>query len=133
MSDHKPQVTQVRMDPSLPVVDASQLEPLLASSGEAALRDLAEVLLSLFSADTTRSLGRLEAACSQQDAAALADIVHSIGGSAGNLGLVRLSRYFGDFERTIRAGTFTEYAVADETIRREIDAALKAFRECYGL
>jgi HPt (histidine-containing phosphotransfer) domain-containing protein len=133
MSGPKAQLTQVCMDASLPAVDTAQLSQIVDSPDPRALRELAAALFAIFVEESSRSLNRLEAVCQARDAVVLADIVHAISGSAGNLGLVRLRQYLQDLERLLKAGRFSEYALAAGVIREAVECGWRDCREIYGL
>lgn len=115
----------VDFDQSIPVMDREQIDMLLMvgeGDGDDDSTALVRELFDLFQEESADKLKSLDAVCAANDTEALRRIVHFVAGSAGNLGLARLSGFYRSIEQAIDAGTLTELA-------RCVDPVHAAFRE----
>ena len=128
-----PVIEGVEYDTESPVLDREQIDTLLMADDDAESKALLRQLYDLFREEGEEKLEGLDAACSANDLAALRKIVHFVAGSAGNLGLVRLSRFYRGVEHAIDNGTLTDASACEVPLRQEFDTACASFRREMGL
>lgn len=114
-------------------MDKEQLDRLLMPDDGNEAHCLAHELFEIYEQEAWQKIEELDGACSARDGDKLRYIVHFIGGSAGNLGLVRLSGICRAVERAIDKRQFDDYGQAPEVIRAEFNLACEHFREAFGI
>ncbi len=133
MSEEIPNFENVTYDASLPAMDREQIDMLLMADDGGETNALAKELFELYETESREKLEGLEEACERADGLALRRIVHFIAGSAGNLGLARLSSFYRNIESAIDAGKFRDFERAAPYIRREFEKSCRLFREEFGI
>jgi HPt (histidine-containing phosphotransfer) domain-containing protein len=128
MSD-APQIENVHYDNTAPLMDRDQIDMLLMSEGEEESYALARELFNLYEGESKRKLAELAQVCGERDGESLKRLVHFIAGSAGNLGLVRLSSFYRGIERAIEEGVLEDYEACARLIPEEFELSCKAFKE----
>lgn len=132
MSAH-PIITSVAYDPNTPAMDREQIDMLLMVEDGEDATSLVRELFDLFEGESREKLLGLDPVCESNDLAELRKIVHFVAGSAGNLGLARLSAFYRAIERAIDVGTLNQIADCAPPIRAEFEAACVAFRAEFEL
>ncbi|MEO0509882.1 MAG: Hpt domain-containing protein [Verrucomicrobiota bacterium] len=128
-----PVIENVFYDTTLPVMDRDQIDMLLmADSGDDGSA-LAAELFELYESESLEKLSELEEVCRDRDAAALRKLVHFIAGSAGNLGLARMSAFYRGIEIAIDGGLLEDFEACAKLIPQEFKLSCKLFREEFGL
>jgi len=128
-----PQIENVRYDTTAPLMDREQIDMLLMAEDEGESDSLARELFDLYETESKRKLSELDQICRERDGEALRKLVHFIAGSAGNLGLMRLSGFYRGIEHAIDIGALENYEACARLIPREFELSCKAFREALGL
>lgn len=124
----KPHIEGVRYDPELPVLDREQLEVLVFAGDDEDGMDLIRNIYEIFVAEAQEKISALELACRDNDTIALRKTVHFIAGSAGTLGLMRMSGFFRAVEFAIDAGNLTEISHCLGPIRDEFVYGCEVFQ-----
>lgn len=106
------------------IFDLSQLESRLDGDAE-----LVREILGLFCDDVPIQLASLESAVAGANWQAAARFAHSIKGSAGNVGGLRVHAVAGALESTIRSGEVAGAGDLLQALHSEIDALLKAIAD----
>ncbi len=114
-------------------MDREQIDMLIMGDEGDVDTDLASELFELFQTESTAKLDALTEVCAQGDALALRNIVHFIAGSAGNLGLARLSAFYRGIESAIDSKALTDLSACEEPVRLEFFCARDAFRTEFNL
>lgn len=94
---------------------------------------LARELFELFASESAAKLETLGEVCANGDVLQLRNMVHFVAGSAGNLGLARLSAFYRAIERAIDEKQLTDITDCEEPIRLEFKYARDAFRADFNL
>jgi HPt (histidine-containing phosphotransfer) domain-containing protein len=129
-----PSITDVIYDQSAPILDREQIDMLLmGEDDEIADTSLAAELFELFSAESSKKLEALPDVCARGDVLQLRNILHFIAGSAGNLGLVRLSAFYRGIERAIDQNLLSDISELRAPICQEFEIARSAFRVGFGV
>lgn len=124
----------VEFDPSIPVMDREQIDMLLmVDDGEEDSTALVRELFELFQGESADKLKTLASVCAANDAEELRKVVHFVAGSAGNLGLARLSGFYRGIEQAIDQGSLTELAQCVEPIQSAFREACDAFASEFGV
>ncbi|MGB0408927.1 MAG: Hpt domain-containing protein [Opitutales bacterium] len=127
--DVAPHIENVVYDSSLPVMDVEQIDMLLISDEGDEPNALALELFKLHETESAEKLADLAEICRARDGHALRKIVHFIAGSAGNLGLVRLTALYRGIEQAIDVGRLEDYEACSQVIRREFELSCRRFME----
>lgn len=128
-----PQIENVHYESSVPVMDREQIDMLLMAEDEEVSTSLARELFDLYAAESKEKLSELNQICQDEDSDALRKLVHFIAGSAGNLGLARLSSFYRGIERAIDAGELEDFDACARLIPQEFELSCKSFVETLGL
>ncbi|MBT62597.1 MAG: hypothetical protein CML13_05225 [Puniceicoccaceae bacterium] len=128
-----PYIKHVKYDENSPIIDREQLDMLVVSDGREDDLELAGELFELFANESAAKLYALPEVCSQGDANQLRNIVHFVAGSAGNLGLARLSAFYRGIEQAIDEQRLTDLSEVEAPIRYEFEIARDAFRTNFNL
>lgn len=128
-----PQIENVRYDTSAPVMDREQIDMLLMSEDEEESNSLARELFTLYETESSKKLTELDQICRERDSDELRKLVHFIAGSAGNLGLARLSAFYRGIERAIDGGVLEDYEACARLIPREFERSCEEFSKALGL
>lgn len=128
-----PHIKNVRYDTSAPVMDREQTDMLLISEDEEESDSLAHELFALYETETSQRLAGLFQICCERDSDELRKLVHFIAGSAGNLGLARLSAFCRGIEHAIDEGALEDYEACAELIPREFKLSCEKFSKELGL
>jgi len=118
----------VELEPGLPVMDREQIDMLLMVDDGEDPTALVRELFHLFVAESEEKLAGVSEVCAANDLPELRKIVHFVAGSAGNLGLVRLCRFYREIEHAIDDGRLKTIANCERPIRSEFVKAVEAFR-----
>jgi HPt (histidine-containing phosphotransfer) domain-containing protein len=111
-------------------MDRNQIDMLLMVGDDGADSSaFVRELFDLFQRDGTNKLKELDAVCAANDTIGLREIVHFVGGSAGNLGLVHLAGYLRAVEEAIDAGRLRELSRCAAPIRGAFTEACRAFSD----
>lgn len=94
---------------------------------------LVRELFGLFYVESLEKLETLDQVCQANDVAELRQILHFIAGSAGNLGLARLSIHYRTIENAIDTGVLTEITGGADQIRTEFETSSAAFKAEFNL
>jgi len=108
-------------------MDREQIDMLLMVDDDEDPTSLVRELFTLFREESDEKLAGLSAVCNANDAASLRKIVHFVAGSAGNLGLSRLSAFYRAIECAIDEGKLTDLTHCEAPILREYENACEAF------
>lgn len=128
-----PKIKNVQYDENLPVMDREQIEMLLMSGEDEDDTSLVRELFELFEAESIAKLETLAEVCEQGDTQALANMVHFVAGSAGNLGLARLGEFYRAIERAIDQKALTDLSDCARPVRAEFERSRDAFRAEFNL
>lgn len=128
-----PQIENVRYDTSAPLMDREQIDMLLMAEDDEESNSLARELFILYETGSREKLSELDRICRERDSDALRKLVHFIAGSAGNLGLVRLSAFYRAIEHAIDEGVLEDYEACARLIPIEFDLSCKEFSKALGL
>jgi HPt (histidine-containing phosphotransfer) domain-containing protein len=124
----------VDFDRSIPVMDREQIDMLLmVDDGEDDSTALVRELFDLFQGESADKLKDLDTVCAANDTEELRRMVHFIAGSAGNLGLARLSRFYREVEQAIDESRLTELSSCAKPIRTAFEEACAAFGAEFGI
>lgn len=126
---NNPQIPGVNFENDLPVMDREQIDMLLMLDDDDDSSQLVRELFVLFKDESAEKLKALESVCDSGDADTLRKIVHFVAGSAGNLGLTRLSQFYRALEAAIDTGALTDLSQCAAPIRSEFVDACEAFRK----
>lgn len=132
MSAH-PTIPSVAYDPETPAMDREQIDMLLMVEDGEDSTSLVRELFDLFEGEGREKLLDLDQVCEANDLAELRKIVHFVAGSAGNLGLARLSAFYRAIEHSIDTGALSQIADCAPPIHAEFEAACDAFQAEFGL
>jgi len=132
MSD-APQIENVHYDTSAPLMDREQIDMLLMADDEEESHSLAKELFALYETESKEKLTELEQICRERDSDALRKLVHFIAGSAGNLGLARLSAFYRGIEHAIDKGVLEDYEACAKLIPREFELSCREFSQSLGI
>lgn len=122
-----PQINDVKYDTTAPVVDREHIDMLLGAEGEEDSGALAHELYELYVTDGMEKLGNLERICRERDSAELRKLLHFIAGSAGNLGLMRMSLFCRGIEKAIHEGVLDDYEACAKLLPQEFDMSCQGF------
>ncbi len=128
-----PELANVKFDASLPPMNREQLDMLLMTDDEEETNALAKELFEIYESESREKLKQIDGVCAARDAQGLRNIVHFIAGSAGNLGLSRLSAFYRAIEKTIDEGDFSDFERCPDCVRREFEESCRLFREEFGI
>ena len=128
-----PEIANVEYDTSLPLMDREQIDMLLMADDGDESNSLAAELFQIYEAESSEKLNDLERICEARDGAALRKLVHFIAGSAGNLGLARLSAFYRAIERAIDGGAMDDFEACAKYIPQEFEQSCEAFRRTFNL
>lgn len=128
-----PQIENVRYDTSAPLMDKEQIDMLLMAGDEEESHTLARELFALYKGESSQRLSEIDQICRNRDSEALSKLVHFIAGSAGNLGLKRLSAFYRGVEHAIDAGILEDYEACARLIPREFELSCEEFSKAMGL
>ena len=126
----------VEFDPSIPVMDREQIDMLLMvgeGDGDEDSTALVRELFDLFQGEGVGKLKSLDAICAANDTDELRRMVHFVAGSAGNLGLARLSGFYRGIERAIDEGQLTDLSQCAAPIHTAFSEACEAFGAEFGV
>tara|TARA_B110000285_G_scaffold49800_2_gene56574 strand:- start:272 stop:673 length:402 start_codon:yes stop_codon:yes gene_type:complete len=121
-------ISGVNFDQSIPVMDREQIDMLLMiddSDDDSA--SLVRELFELFQRESSDKFKKLDEVCEANDIEALRKMVHFVAGSAGNLGLARLSGFYRGIEQAIDLGKLTDLAQCAAPIQIAFRGACEAF------
>lgn len=127
-----PVIENVIYDRDAPLVDREQLEMLFMLDEDDNSNALARELYALYRTEAVEKLAGLERICRERDAAALKNVVHFIAGSAGNLGLMRVSTFCRGIEAAIRDGVLEDYEACAKWIPHEFELSCQALEDFLG-
>jgi len=128
-----PLIENVHYNTSEPIMDSEQIDMLLMAEDGDEASSLASELFVLYYNESMEKLKSLPGICEKRDAEALQRLVHFIAGSAGNLGLMRLSAFYRGIEQAIDAGELEDYDACAVAIPQEFQLSCQSFRERFGL
>lgn len=128
-----PHIDNVRYDTSAPVMDREQIDMLLMADDDEESSSLARELFVLYTTESSEKLTEIDQICRERDSDGLRKLVHFIAGSAGNLGLMRLSAFYRGIEQAIDEGRLEDYEACAKLIPREFELSCEAFRSTMGL
>lgn len=114
-------------------MDREQIDMLLMAEDEEESNSLARELFTLYETESREKLTGLDQICRERDSEGLRRLVHFIAGSAGNLGLVRLSAFYRGIEHAIEEGVLEDYEACARLIPREFELSCKEFSKSLGL
>jgi len=118
----------VNFDQSIPVMDREQIDMLLMiDDGDDDSSTLVQELFGLFKSESSDKFEKLDFVCAANDVQALRKIVHFVAGSAGNLGLARLSGFYRGIEEAIDNGKLTDLTQCAAPIQTAFREACEAF------
>ncbi len=121
-------ISGVDFDQSISVMDREQIDMLLMiDDDDDDSTSLVRELFELFQRESSEKFKSLDAVCEANDIEALRKIAHFVAGSAGNLGLARLSGFYRGIEQAIDNGTLTDLAQCAAPIRTAFREACEAF------
>ncbi len=95
-------------------------------------QSLVSEIVDLFISDVPRRLGRLNTAIATGDVNVVGDMAHSIKGSCGNIGAIRLQGLCQTLETAARSGSAPDAVAQYELIEAEFRAVrevLRAYRD----
>lgn len=124
-----PVIENVIYDRSAPLVDREHLDMLFTLDEDENSSAFAQELLALYRTEALEKLAGLERICRDRDAVALKKLVHFIAGSAGNLGLIRVSVFCRGIEEAIREGVLQDYEACAKLIPYEFELSCQAFMD----
>jgi HPt (histidine-containing phosphotransfer) domain-containing protein len=133
MMTKAPKIKSVVYDESQPVMDREQIDMLLMADEEDGASSLAAELFELYESESREKLESLAETCDAGDADGLRKIVHFIAGSAGNLGLARLSVFLRGVECAIDEGKLDDFEACKVVIPQEFELSCSRFRAEFGL
>ena len=120
---------EITVDTNLPTVDREHLEMLLmADEGEDATALVREIY-GLYRQESDEKMAQLDTICAANELLQLRNAVHFVAGSAGNLGMVRLSSFLRAIEEAIDAQAITKPILLIAPIRSEYRIACDAFEQ----
>lgn len=128
-----PQIENVHYDTSAPLMDREQIDMLLMADDEEESHSLAKELFTLYETESREKLTELEQICRERDSDGLRKLVHFIAGSAGNLGLARLSVFYRGIEHAIDNGVLEDYEACARLIPREFELSCREFSQSLGI
>ncbi|HKK18155.1 MAG TPA: Hpt domain-containing protein [Opitutales bacterium] len=128
-----PKIKNVHYDDSLPLMDREQIDMLLMADDEEESDALVRELFALFDTESSAKLDELDRICRERDAEGLRKLVHFIAGSAGNLGLARLSAFYRGIERAIDQGELEDFDGCAKLIPREFELSRGEFKKSLAL
>ncbi|MGJ8650545.1 MAG: Hpt domain-containing protein [Opitutaceae bacterium] len=128
-----PSIPSVVYDPETPIMDREQIDMLLMVEDGEDSTSLIRELFDLFEGESREKLLSLDRVCEANDLAELRRVVHFVAGSAGNLGLARLSAFYRAIERSVDTGALNQIADCASPIRSEFEVACVAFQAEFGL
>ncbi|PXA02888.1 hypothetical protein DDZ13_14835 [Coraliomargarita sinensis] len=128
-----PQIENVHYDSSVPVMDREQIDMLLMAEDGDESTALARELFHLYESESREKLAALDQICRDRDGDALRRVVHFIAGSAGNLGLMRLSAFYRGIEHAVDDGELEDYEACARLIPREFELSCREFSQSLGL
>ena len=114
-------------------MDREQIDMLLMLEDGDDSTALVRELFGLFEGESRQKLEALDQVCQANDVVELRQILHFVAGSAGNLGMARLSMYYRAIEKAIDAGMLTEIDSGTDQIRAEFESASAAFKAEFSL
>lgn len=114
-------------------MDREQIDMLLMVDDDEDSTELVEELFGLFEGESRVKLEALEDVCQANDSSELRRLVHFVAGSAGNLGLARISAFYRAIERAIDSGDLKDVRECAGPIRREFECASAAFKTEFNL
>ena len=128
-----PEIENVRYDTAAPVMDREQIDSLLMADDEEEANSLARELFTLYETESREKLAGLDRICRERDGDALRKLVHFIAGSAGNLGLARLSAFYRGIEQAIDDGVLDDFEACARLIPREFELSCEGFCKALDL
>lgn len=128
-----PSIDHVIYDQTAPILDREQIDMLLMGDEDDVDTSLAAELFELFSVESSKKLEALPDVCARGDLLQLRNILHFVAGSAGNLGLVRLSVFYRGIERALDQNLLTDISGLRAPICQEFELARTAFRAGFGV
>ncbi|HAQ57455.1 MAG TPA: hypothetical protein DEA16_03045 [Opitutae bacterium] len=121
-------ISGVNYDQSIPVMDREQIDMLLMiDAGDDDSATLVQELFELFKSESSDKFKKLDVVCAANDIQALRKIVHFVAGSAGNIGLARLSGFYREIEKAIDLGKLTDLSQCAAPIQTAFREACEAF------
>jgi HPt (histidine-containing phosphotransfer) domain-containing protein len=122
------QIPGVDYDQTTPVMDREQIDMLLmVDDNEEDSTALVRELFDLFQGESAEKLESLDEVCAANDGDELRQLVHFVAGSAGNLGIARLSVFYRGVEQAIDEGRLTDLSGCAAPIRTAFEDGCKAF------
>ena len=115
---------------SIDLIDTNHLQLLVGPDLRAA-KDLLDDLALLYIEENGPQIEQLRKTCEASDTEGTINHVHFIGGSSGNMGLMRLSRYCRDVESSLRDHKDAPSTAIFETIDQLYQCSIEAFKEQY--
>jgi len=120
-------IPEVTYEAELPVMDREQIDMLLmVDDGEDSTK-LVKELFDLFRTESIEKMKPLENVCEAGDRGEMRKIVHFVAGSAGNLGLARLSAFYRAIEYAIDHGELVRIGHCAQPIRAAFESSCVAF------
>lgn len=128
-----PQIENVKYDTSVPLMDCEQIDMLLMAEDEEESDSLARELFELYKTESEEKLKELPRICRDRDAEGLKKLVHFIAGSAGNLGLLRLSTFYRAIEQAIEDAVLEDFEACARLIPQEFELSCREFSKALHL
>lgn len=127
--DPIPEISGVDYDRSAAIFDPGHFEGIFDPSNPAARKTLLLEIFGLFQEESGSQVSALESFAGSANDADLREIIHSISGSAANLGLARLAALCRAVELAIHEGRLFDLVACRLAVRAEYEAACRAFSE----
>ena len=125
----KLETSGLEFDSSTPIIDRDQIEMLLGDDGDDGDLGLVIELFEMFCDEIDEKLSELDEACKNNESNELRKIVHYIGGSAGNLGMFRLSVYYRAIENSIDANELVDLSKYHSSLHDVYKEAREAYQK----
>jgi HPt (histidine-containing phosphotransfer) domain-containing protein len=122
-----PEVSGVEYDRSLAVFDSSHFDGIFDPENPAARNTLLRDIFALFREESGRRVVELQYYAGSDGDKQLRELIHSISGSAANLGLARLAALCRGVEKSIHSGQPFDLEACRMAVRGEYEAACAAF------
>lgn len=115
--------------PDDPVIDTQAIDNLRALSPDAGDSAFLCELITIYLEDMPLRLSELKEALAKQDATLLTRAAHTIKGSSGNVGAVRLARLAQTIESHGKTSNFTAAAALEGDLHTEYGMAAEALKQ----
>lgn len=127
--DYVPEISGVTYDRGLPLFDPAHFDGIFDSGDPAARKKILLEIYGLFREEAGSSVVSLYSTHGEMADEEMREIVHSIAGSAANMGMARLAGLCRGVEQAIIEGNSFEKEVCCSAVRAEYEAACAAFSE----